>query len=65
MEGSLLNKVTTENLDKLHEALCDVLEEMNEAESRQAQRLLVDEEYVKCLTLAAKVLRTLANKQTK
>lgn len=58
MEDDLLCKVKPEALDTLMDALCEVLEQMKEAEPNKVDRYR-DDSYVGCLTLSNKVLLAL------
>lgn len=58
MNEDLLSNVSVENLDKLVDALVDVMKDMKEAEPQEEKRYSNDE-YVICLKLNYLVLSSL------
>lgn len=64
MNENLLDKVSTENLDALLDALCKVMSEMRESEPEKEKRYR-DEAYTTCMTLNSIVFNLLRRRLNK
>lgn len=64
MNENLLDKVSTENLDALLDALCEVMSEMRRSEPEKEKRYR-DEAYTTCMTLNSIVFNLLRRRLNK
>ena len=64
MNENLLDKVSTENLDALLDALCEVMSEMRGSEPEKKKRYR-DEAYTTCMTLNSIVFNLLRRRLNK